>query len=131
MNVASSALFAVPDQITQIEALVHERQRVPVVMPLEGTDDDAAHQKVLRSMGVSQRRVVARAQRITARIDIAARGLGICLAPLSVAQKDVQEGRISRVGNYISHAYRYCFLNERPNGEAVKKVREFLIDLIS
>lgn len=130
LRAVSSSLYVNPVKAQELQREGPISACQPMIMPLEGTIDEAVHYDIFQSIGVTKTSVISRAQRISARLDMAAKGIGVCLAPSNLAEPYVREGQLERIEGTYSPAYRYQFDLTDGKDAHVGQSLEFLSSLL-
>lgn len=106
-------------------------QRLPVILPLEGTSDDAIHIATLADLGVPDYDVVARAQRMTSRLDMAAAGIGLCVAPVHFVHAHANNQRLDALVDGFTLSHRYRLTVSQRNDAHMDCARDYLTGLLT
>ena len=104
---------------------------MPVILPLEGTSEDAIHAAALAALGVPDYDVVARAQRMSSRLDMAAAGLGLCVAPIHFAQPHVDAHKLIALLDGFTHSHRYRLTVSQRRDSHMDRASTFLTALLT
>ncbi|EJL20236.1 LysR family transcriptional regulator [Novosphingobium sp. AP12] len=130
LKIVESSIFGAPAYNAVQKKGQSQIEECPVILPMEGSADEAIHTAALGALGVSAYRVVARSQRMSNRLDMTAAGIGLCIAPVHFTQPYLNAGRLVRIVDRITHSYRYGLIVSKRRDKYMSCARKYLTSLL-